>query len=191
MKCPKCKDPLSESKLFVNLPSQVCGTCAGQWVDADNYQVWREDQARVTVDPNDLLQADLSGYQVPAELDTKTGLCPQCQKILSRTRVGTNPFFYLDYCQSCNGFWFDRDEPAILEKVHVHDQLEVLVTSTWQSRVRATQLVNSEKQAIIDKLGAELAQQVFDFAEVLKEHPNGDFAVAYFMRRFERESPNE
>ncbi len=191
MKCPKCKDLLSESKLFTSLPSQSCGTCEGQWVDADNYQIWRADQARVDVDPNDLLQADLAAYQVPAALDTKAGLCPACQKILSRTRIATNPFFYLDHCQSCNGFWFDRDEPAIFEQLHVHDQLELLVTSNWQSRVRAAQLLNSEKQAIIDKLGIELAYRVFAFAEILKKHPNGDFAVAYFMRRFEREAPGE
>jgi Zn-finger nucleic acid-binding protein len=191
MKCPKCKDLLSANKLFTNLPSQSCGNCDGQWVDADDYEVWRADQARVAIDPNDLLNANLATYQVPAELDTKAGLCPQCQKILSRTRISTNPFFYLDHCQSCNGFWFDRDEPAILEKLQVHNQLETLLTSNWQSRVRATQLLNSEKQAIIDKLGTELAYRVFAFAEILKKHPNGDFAVAYFMRRFEREAPGE
>jgi len=43
-----------------------------------------------------------------------------------------------------------------------------------------------ERQAVIDKVGVEMAQRVFDLADLLKKHPNGDFAAAYLMRRFDR-----
>ena len=189
MQCPKCKEPLTNSQLFGNLKVEACATCNGQWVEGDEYQQWRQAQTRATVDPIKVLRANLSAYKVPAESDTKTGLCPQCQRILSRTRVSTEPFFYLEQCLSCNGVWFDRDEAAILQQLKLHDQIETLSSGTWQSQIRAAQMLLNEKEAVIEKLGIDIAQQVFELAEILTEEPNGDFAVAYLMRRFERDSP--
>jgi Zn-finger nucleic acid-binding protein len=189
MQCPKCKESLVDFNLFGSLKAESCQTCQGQWVDGDEYQQWRQQQAKVTVDPIKVLRANLSAYLVPAEFDTKTGLCPQCQRILSRTRVSTEPFFYLEQCLSCNGVWFDRDEAAILQQLKLHNQIEILSSGSWQSQVRSAQMLLSEKEAIIEKLGIDIAQQVFELAEILTKDPNGDFAVAYLMRRFERESP--
>jgi Zn-finger nucleic acid-binding protein len=189
MQCPKCKEPLTQSQLFATLNAESCTACAGQWVDGDEYQQWRQAQTKTTVDPVKVLRANLAAYKVPAETDTKTGLCPQCQRILSRTRVSTEPFFYLEQCLSCNGVWFDRDEAAILQQLKLHNQIEILSSGTWQSQIRSAQMLLSEKEAVIEKLGIDIAQQVFELAEILTEEPNGDFAVAYLMRRFERESP--
>jgi Zn-finger nucleic acid-binding protein len=189
MQCPKCKEALVDFNLFGSLKAESCQTCQGQWVDGDEYQQWRQQQTRATVDPVKVLRANLSAYTVPAEFDTKTGLCPICQRILSRTRVSTEPFFYLEQCLSCNGVWFDRDEAAILRQLKLHDQIEMLSSGNWQSQVRSAQMLLSEKEAVIEKLGIDIAQQVFELAEILTEEPNGDFAVAYLMRRFERESP--
>lgn len=187
MKCPKCKELLAPAQLFDSLDSAHCPTCQGQWVDGDNYQEWQQSQARVAVDPYTCLQTDLATYQVPAPLDAKAGLCPQCQTILSRTKVSTQPFFYLDHCLACNGIWFDPDEANILVALRLHDRVDVLYSHAWQQQVRTAQLALSEKEAIVAKLGNEIAQQVFDLADVLKDQPNGDFAVAYLMRRFERD----
>ena len=38
---------------------------------------------------------------------------------------------------------------------------------------------------LIEKVGEELANQVFEMAAKLESNPNGDFAVAYLMRRFD------
>jgi Zn-finger nucleic acid-binding protein len=188
MRCPKCKDPLAPQQLFDSLSSQACSTCLGQWVDGDDYQEWRQQRTRASVDPAKVLRANLGVYQVPAELDTKTGLCPQCQRILSRTRVPTKPFFYLEQCLSCNGIWFDRDEAAVLQQLKLHDRIEMLSAPSWQSQVRAAQMLISEQEAVIEKLGIDIAQQVFELAEILQDQPHGDFAAAYLVRRFERDT---
>jgi Zn-finger nucleic acid-binding protein len=188
MKCPKCKVPLAATQLFEGLNSLKCSTCEGSWVDGDEYQEWRQQQTRAQVDPARVLKANVGIYQVPAELDTKTGLCPQCQRILSRTRVPTKPFFYLEQCLSCNGIWFDRDEAAVLQQLKLHDRIEMLSSASWQSQVRAAQMLISEQEAVIEKLGIDIAQQVFELAEILQDQPHGDFAAAYLVRRFERET---
>ena len=40
--------------------------------------------------------------------------------------------------------------------------------------------------AIAEKLGDDLADKVFEIATLLKQHPSGDFGVAYLMRRLEK-----
>jgi hypothetical protein len=74
----------------------------------------------------------------------------------------------------------------MLAKLGWHGAIPLLFTPEWQARVRKYELEDQERLAIIDKLGNELAQQVFQLASVLEKHPNGDFAVAYLMRRFEQ-----
>lgn len=64
--------------------------------------------------------------------------------------------------------------------------IDRLFTAEWQAKARQLELEEQERQAMIDKLGADLATKVFELGKLLREHPNGDFGVAYLMRRFEQ-----
>ncbi len=83
----------------------------------------------------------------------------------------------------CRGIWCDYGEWDILESLGLHTTIEQLFTNEWQTRARSQQFSEQERQATIEKLGSELAQSVFELAEALENHPNGDFGVAYLMRR--------
>lgn len=65
----------------------------------------------------------------------------------------------------------------------IHTSLEYVFTSEWQSKIREQQLSVSERQALIQKLGQELAIEVFQLGDKLATHKNGDFAVAYLARQ--------
>ncbi|MEL6604499.1 MAG: hypothetical protein AAFP20_14880 [Cyanobacteria bacterium J06614_10] len=39
---------------------------------------------------------------------------------------------------------------------------------------------------LVDKLGEESANRVFERGELIEGHPHGDFAVAYLMRKFDK-----
>ncbi len=64
--------------------------------------------------------------------------------------------------------------------------IQQLFTSEWQARSKEREQSEREKQATIEKLGEELANQLFELANLLESHPNGDFGVAYLMRRFDK-----
>jgi hypothetical protein len=70
-----------------------------------------------------------------------------------------------------------------LERLGLHTTIEQLFSNEWQTQVRERQFSEQERQATIEKLGSELAGRVFELAEALEKHPNGDFGVAYLMRR--------
>lgn len=123
---------------------------------------------------------------VQSPFDTKAALCPECNCYLARARVGLKTPFYVERCPNCHGIWCDRGEWDVLEKLGLHTAIEQLFSSEWQARVKEREYAARERQATIDKLGEDLAEKVFELAELLEGHPNGDFGVAYLMRRFDK-----
>lgn len=185
MNCPKCKhSPLLDSTLSGNLAVNSCHSCQGSWIRANDYETWHQENA--SQEPELFSQIHQVDY-VASPYDNKAALCPDCQRILSRAKVSLKTSFYIERCSSCNGIWCDGGEWDVLEKLGWHTHIEQLFTTSWQVRMREYQHAEQERQAIVDKVGSEIAHQVFELAAILEQHPNGDFAAAYLMRRCEKD----
>jgi Zn-finger nucleic acid-binding protein len=183
VQCPKCKnvtllDGVLEGKFAVN----YCQECKGTWIPATEYEDWQARQPYNSSVPN-ALSGTLDVDFVKSPLDTKAALCPECRRYLSRAKVNLKTPFYVERCMQCRGIWCDYGEWDILEKLGLHTTIEELFSNEWQTRTREQKFSVQERQATIDKLGSELAGRVFELAELLEKHPNGDFGVAYLMRR--------
>ncbi|HEY9849710.1 MAG TPA: zf-TFIIB domain-containing protein [Leptolyngbyaceae cyanobacterium] len=184
MQCPKDKKAtLIDSTLAGNLFVKCCPECDGNWIPAESYQNWQSRQPKNQNQPN-LLTSDPNFVQSP--FDTKAALCPDCQHYLSRAKVFYKPSFFVERCMYCGGIWCDKGEWEVLQKLGVHTTIEQMFSPEWQVQMREQEYAAKEKQATIDKLGPELAEQVFKLAEILEKHPNGEFGVAYLMRRFDK-----
>lgn len=183
MQCPKDKKvELVSSLLAADLVVQCCPDCKGTWIPASEYESWQSQQPQTEKAFPKTLDVDYT--QSP--LDTRAALCPECNHYLARARVGLKNPFYVERCPNCGGIWCDYGEWDVLEKIGMHTAIEQLFTSEWQTRVKEQEHIERERQATIEKLGEDLAQQLFVLAEQLESHPNGDFGVAYLMRRFAR-----
>ncbi|HEY9648052.1 MAG TPA: zf-TFIIB domain-containing protein [Chroococcidiopsis sp.] len=183
MQCPKDRTvELVGGTLAGDLPVQCCADCGGNWIPPENYHDWRARHDLQGLDTMPKTLDDLNYVQSP--LDSKGGLCPDCGCFLSRSKVGSRNPFYVERCPKCGGIWCDRGEWDVLEKLGLTGVIDQLFMNEWQVRLREREWALRERQATIDKLGEDLAQLVFDLAEQLEKHPNGDFGVAYLMRRF-------
>lgn len=186
MNCPKCKKiDLKETKLNQNLKAHQCSQCQGNWINGDAYKLWQSFQIGDQIEaPSNLTWIDenLEGFN-PSPFDTNAAFCPECKQYLSRGKVSVNPAFYVERCPQCKGIWCDGGEWEILNQLKLQDQLDSLFSSEWQSTVREKQHQHQEKQALIDKIGKDLASKIFALGDILENHPNGDFAVAYLMRK--------
>lgn len=183
MECPKCKKvTLVDGVLDEKFAVKYCQECKGTWIPASEYEDW---QTRQFYNPQkaDLLSGTLEVDFVQSPFDSKAALCPECRRYLSRAKVNLKTPFYVERCMYCRGIWCDYGEWDILEELGLHTTIEQLFTNEWQIKSRSRQYFEQERQATIDKLGIELAEHVFELAEALEQHPNGDFAVAYLMRR--------
>ncbi len=186
MNCPKCKQPLIDSTLSTALAVKHCTNCQGSWIPAVEYQAWVSQEPQKSLSP-ELFSELLNNIDVvPSPFDSKAALCPECHHYLARAKVSMKNPFYVERCPSCTGVWCDEGEWNMLEKLGLSTTIEQLFSSGWQARMREQLHAYQERQAVVDKVGPELAAQLFQLASVLEKHPNGDFAAAYLMRRFDR-----
>lgn len=183
MHCPKCKSELVNGLLSDLLLTKHCRSCEGDWISGRNYHTWKAERAEIPPNPDVLTQNYHLPY-TPSYLDGKTANCPECSSVMARGKVTLKEPFYLEHCLTCGGIWCDRGEWAVLEQLKLDTNIAQIFSGIWQSKVRASHANALERQAVIDKVGIELAGKVFDFADLLAAHPNGDFAAAYLMRRF-------
>lgn len=185
MLCPKDRETeLEQQTIDNNLTVFHCRQCQGNWLEAENYQEWQKTCGDKL--PNvDVLGPVLDPDFEASLEDVQASLCPGCKHYLSRSRIGFGQSFFLERCKNCGGFWCDRGEWELLTKLGFHTNLEYLFTPEWQDAVRRREQHLTERRVLIEKVGEELANQVFEMAAKLESNPNGDFAVAYLMRRFD------
>lgn len=190
MQCPKeSKIELVSGTLSYGLNTQYCPECNGAWIPPEQYINWQEGQG-ILLDQEpyaEIIPSQAKLDFTPSPLDNRAALCPDCRHYMVRGRVDLqDTTFFVERCPNCKGYWCDRDEWPILEALKLDKHLEYIFSEPWQNQVRKGELAARERQATVDKLGADIANKIFELADLLESHPDGDFGVAYLMRRFER-----
>ncbi len=163
-----------------------CPSTGGFWLERSHYDHWLASHHGAIASIPDIVSRLGTIETIPALEDGRAALCPATGRFLIRARVDTRSPFYVERSPEGGNFWIDPGEWDVLTELGLAGQLDLLFSSEWQAKLRDYQQVERQKQATIDKLGADLARQVFDLAEALREHPQGDFGVAYLMQQFDR-----
>ncbi|MGB3137481.1 MAG: zf-TFIIB domain-containing protein [Nodosilinea sp.] len=187
--CPKEGSvDLQDSELAPGLSVKACSSCGGAWIPPEHYQSWRQPQIEpdapvaVSVLP---LSLDVP-FQPPA-LDNRAALCPDCRSYLVRGRITLSQgSFYVERCPSCSGVWCDSGEWDLLGQLQLQTRIDYIFSADWQAQVRELEHSERERRATIDKLGPDIAHRLFELAQLLGDHPNGDFGVAYLMRQIDQ-----
>lgn len=189
MRCPKHpQEELRSGQLVDDLKNHSCSICHGSWVMSEDYQAWQVNHSNPELKLEDLtvpITQEID-YQ-PSRYDNRAGLCPNCGFYLVRGRINLSQgAFFMERCPGCQGIWLDEGEWDILATLGLSAYIPFLFTDEWQSRVREVEAEFRERTATAAKLGPEIAEKLFELAKLLEDHPNGDFGVAYLMRRFEQ-----
>lgn len=186
MQCPKDKQvELVNGQLMKQLPAHHCPECQGDWIAGEAYEVWQQQQPP-SENLSTLIDRALELDYARSPFDTRAALCPECNAYLARAKVSVKTPFYVERCPNCKGIWCDRGEWDTLQTLGFHTVIDQMFSNDWQTRTREREQLAQERRATIDKLGPELAERIFEMAEVLEKHPNGDFGVAYLMRRCDK-----
>ena len=188
MRCPKeTTSELQPDQLRPLLDVHKCPRCEGNWLPKANYQRWQAANAVLEAIPEEVVPLTLETDFKTAPADGRAGLCPECGTYLKRSRINLrHTSFYIERCPLCEGFWCDRGEWEVFEALGLHVQLPIVFNPDWQSRIRELEQIERQRLAVIDKLGPDIAQAVFELGAQLTNHPHGDFAVAYLMRMFDK-----
>jgi Zn-finger nucleic acid-binding protein len=178
MKCPVCKtEELDFSPLESNLISRHCDKCGGNWIPSFEYWKWREQHKvglpetpeRQTIPPNPVTSALIAK------------LCPECNKILIKYRVGHGANFSLDQCGNCGGVWFDKDEWEALKARNLHDDVYLIFTAPWQDQIRSQESRRAQEELYRKKFGAEDFNEIQRVKRWIDGHPRKQEILAYLM----------
>ncbi|MGB0562594.1 MAG: zf-TFIIB domain-containing protein [Spirulinaceae cyanobacterium] len=184
MDCPKCR---RTALLETTLPEDGivvhrCTECKGHWLPQAQYAQWQATHPAQEATAQLLNQPGGPPF-TPSISDARAALCPECRRYLMRMKVDAKTPFFLERCNECEGYWCDRGEWEVLIYLGVSGSLEQFFDPDWQMKLREQNAVNREQEQLLEKLGPELAQKVVALAQVLQQHPAGDYALAYLVRK--------
>lgn len=122
MKCPNCKNNLSERINIGGVTIDKCFTCNGFWFDGDELRKAKDEKAIYAK----WFDFDLWKEQPLFQAKETTRLCPLDCINLFKLNYG-NSTVEIDACRKCNGIWTDRGEfEKIIEYVKNESDLELL-----------------------------------------------------------------
>jgi len=177
MKCPVCKtEELGLCPLESNLISGHCDKCGGNWIPLSEYWKWREQRKEglpasegQTIPPNPVTSALIAK------------LCPECNKILIKYRVGHGANFSLDQCGDCGGVWLDKDEWEALKARSLHNDIHLIFTAPWQDKVRSQESRRAQEELYRKKFGDEDFNEIQRMKGWIDRHPLKEEILAYLM----------
>jgi len=155
MNCPVCKTPeLISTELESNLTSFRCAECGGNWIRGAEYWKWLEEHGPNLPERNDR-DSGLSLAEPGGRID-----CPECRFRMVKYLVGHGFDFTLEQCDGCKGIWLDRNEWGALKKRNLHDDLNLMFTSFWQTGAEREARKKRMEQRYVTRFGAN------DYAEI-------------------------
>lgn len=156
-----------------------CTSCHGLWLTRDEL---RRVEERVREEGAAALQIEEPGAAADRggpgeEVDRRTGLCPDCGRILLRARVeglqrsADAGDFFLDRCAHCGGIWFDAGEWNELGGEPVALELTRLWDPDWRQRQIEARNREASLRRLEQLLGSDLFASIEMMIEQLRAHP--------------------
>ena len=131
MNCPVCKaTELTSIQLESNLDAQECPNCRGHWIGGAEYWNWLErhgSDLSERVQEIETLALAEPGFPID---------CPECRFRMVKYLAGRGLPFTIDHCHGCKGIWLDGNEWEALKKRNLHDDLNLMFTSFWQTEAQ-------------------------------------------------------
>ncbi len=152
-----------------------CPACRGNWIAGAEYWKWVEqhatDEAERVLHHDTLPQADPG---LPID-------CPECRFRMVKYLAGRGLSFTVDHCHGCKGIWLDGNEWEALRKRNLHDDLNLMFTSFWQTEATRIERKKKMEQIYVSRFGLD------DYAEIkrirfwLEGKTNREELLAYLI----------
>lgn len=183
MNCPVCKPtralvvaPLEDGKLT----ARRCPTCNGHWIRSADFWRWRaiagENLPETPAPAGTLTPPEAAGLR----------LCPDCNHVLGRYRVGHGVGFTVDRCRHCEGAWLDGGEWEALRVRNLHDDLPQIFDDEWQRAVKREVQELTTEESFRRRLGDDTYRRAQETRAWLDAHPRRSELFAYLQLKHRR-----
>ena len=182
MRCPVCKPPqsLELDSLEDGLASRRCPSCNGHWIRTADFWKWRARR------PNAPEIPAVEESTVPPE-PVGLRICPDCDYVLARYRVGRGLGFTVDRCRNCEGAWLDGGEWEALRARNLHDDLPMIFDEAWQRAARREMQEQATEENFRRRLGDDDYERAQEIRAWLDPHPKRSELFAYLQMKHRRE----
>jgi len=171
------KKRMMRVELETGLFAYRCEETDGMFLPINSYFQWLGNQPeRLPHLPQD--EACLAVLPSDSE---EAKICPESGQLMLRYKIGDGFSFYVDRSPS-GSLWFDKGEWDTLRKRQYHDELHLMFTFSWQSKIRAAERAQNERLLLEERFGASLLQELDCLYESLIDHPHREMAIAYLNR---------
>ena len=178
MNCPVCKTiELNTAALDENLTSLNCPGCDGNWIRGAEYWKWVETHGSELAERL-LPSEDLSLAEPGLPID-----CPECRFRMVKFLVGRGLDFTIDHCEGCKGIWLDRNEWEALKKRNLHDDLNLVFTSFWQTEANRAARKKRMEDIYVSRFGVEDYTEIKRIRWWLDTKTNKEELLAYLTDR--------
>lgn len=173
------KSPIGDRKIMEKasleegLVAYQCEDSKGVYITQQDYWSWLKAQSERL---EHLPMIELADTVIEDEAIAK--LCPETGTIMTRCKVGYDFKFYIDRSRT-GGIWLDAGEWGALKNRNFHDELHLIFTEPWQSKVLAQQKKMMTQKLLQQKLGSELLKEIEGLKKSLANHPHKAYALAY------------
>ena len=155
MKCPTCHShSLTNVNLDTGLLARQCHQCFGYWISSENYWQWLDyrehkakKQAEGQVGNRSAVSINKIGSLLPVADNTTANFCVDCDRLMTKAKVGRGLSFYLDRCSHCHGVWLDQYEWENLKEMELHHQIHYVFSSGWQFSIRKESVAHQKRRA--------------------------------------------
>jgi Zn-finger nucleic acid-binding protein len=97
----------------------------------------------------------------------KSKRCPECNKNLYRSLVGHGTKISIERCETCRGYWFDKNEWELLESRDIVGEIHKIFSSDWQKQARLEEIAARKEQQLKTEIGGEHFRKVDEFRKWL------------------------
>ena len=175
MKCSQCKtENLEPIELESGLVAAGCPSCEGVLLPLMNYRYWADNQPHVT-------STDVESVE-----DSKgVKLCPKCDKMMLKFRLGANSENKIDLCGHCDEAWLDKGEWDLIKKLDLHATFPQIFTDAWQRNIRKEKEANSLKAHFEKLIGVDDFANAEKFKTWMDSHPQKADIKHYITTNFD------
>ena len=174
MQCLVCRTKRCKPiELEENLKAVSCEACGGHWISHANYTAWLEKHGAI------LPEKELHDIEFDLEDVQAAKICPDCEKILIKYKVGHGLDFFVDRCSGCGSIWLDKGEWEALQAKNLHDEIHKVFSSSWQSKLRDSSMREKIEKAYANRFGPETYGRLSEFRAWLQEHPQKKAVLAF------------
>lgn len=168
---------LVKVELEPHLAAYRCPESGGHFLLATSYWHWLGKNAER------LPQLPPSGETLPQEEEMKTTrLCPESGLPMSRYKVGHGFTFTIDRSPT-GALWFDQGEWEALRARNFHDEIHLIFTLPWQSKVRRKAQEENLDQVLRERIGEDAYQRAITFRDWLSTQPDPEPILALLRKR--------